>query len=104
MKYNVYGISPIRRDNQTNIYERITAQNTTLFQSYNKFDVQWANNFKEAVQGRADGQRLITASNSLVTNRHTFAHGKMPTATFHDIKNYYLDVVELIRIFDSVVC
>lgn len=69
-----------------------------------KFDTQWANNFKVAVQERADGQRLIAASNSLVTNRHTFAHGKMPTATFLDIKNYYSDVVELIRVFDSIVC
>lgn len=69
-----------------------------------KFDEQWANNFKSVVQGRTDGQRLIDASNSLVTNRHTFAHGSMPTATFLDIKNYYLDVVELIRIFDSIVC
>lgn len=70
----------------------------------NRFDIQWANDFKAAVQARSDGQRLIAASNSLVTNRHTFAHGKMPTATFRDIKNYYIDVVELIKIFDSIVC
>lgn len=47
---------------------------------------------------------LIDASNSLVTNRHNFAHGKMPTATFNDIKLYYFDVLELIKIFDSIVC
>ena len=48
--------------------------------------------------------KIIAASNSLATNRHDFAHGKTPTATFHDIKNYYFDVLELIKIFDSVVC
>jgi hypothetical protein len=69
----------------------------------NKFDVQWSNNFKTAVKGRGDGQKLIDASNSLVTNRHTFAHGKIPTATFLEIKQYYFDVVELIKIFDAIV-
>lgn len=68
-----------------------------------KFDTQWSDAFKSAVQSRQDGQQLIAASNSLVTNRHAFAHGKSPTATFLEIKQYYSDVVELIRIFDSIV-
>lgn len=68
-----------------------------------KFDTQWCDAFKSAVKSRQDGQQLIAASNSLVTNRHAFAHGKSPTATFLEIKQYYSDVVELIRIFDSIV-
>ena len=70
----------------------------------NKFDVEWATRFKEEVQSLSDSQRLISASNSLVTNRHAFAHGQNPTATFLDIKNYYQDVLRLIAIFDSIVC
>lgn len=69
-----------------------------------KFDHQWADNFKTAVNENPNGQRYITASNSLVTNRHYFAHGRTPTATFLDIKQYYTDVVELIHIFDTIVC
>lgn len=69
-----------------------------------KFDHQWASNFQTTVHGMSDGQRLIAASNSLVTNRHSFAHGQTPTATFLEIKQYYLDVVQLITVFDSIVC
>lgn len=69
-----------------------------------KFDEQWKKNFQRAVQARSDKDRLIAASNSLVTNRHSFAHGKNPTATFNEIKQYYLDVIELITIFDTIVC
>ena len=69
-----------------------------------KFDDQWSSNFQTAVHSRVDANRLIMSSNSLVTNRHLFAHGKAPTATFLDIKQYYFDVVELINIFDSIVC
>lgn len=69
-----------------------------------KFDDKWQKDFKAAVNSRTDKQKLIDASNSLVTNRHNFAHGKMPTATFNDIKLYYFDVLELIKIFDSIVC
>lgn len=69
----------------------------------NKFDRQWGDSFHAAVQGLDNGARLIDASNSLVTNRHNFAHGKAPTATFLEIKQYYLDVVQLITVFDSIV-
>lgn len=70
----------------------------------NKFDHQWGTNFQMAVKAHPDGQQLIAASNSLVANRHNFAHGKAPTATFLDIKQYYTDVVRLIHIFDAIVC
>ena len=54
----------------------------------NKFDTQWGTNFQMAVKA----------------NRHNFAHGKSPTATFLEIKQYYTDVVSLIQIFDTIVC
>lgn len=68
-----------------------------------KFDENWKRNFKNAVSQHPDSQRIISSANSLVTNRHQFAHGKTPTATFNDIKQYYTDALELIRIMDSVV-
>lgn len=68
-----------------------------------KFDDTWRTNFKNAVAQYPDSQRIISSANSLVTNRHQFAHGKTPIATFNDIKQYYTDALELIRIMDSVV-
>lgn len=68
-----------------------------------KFDDSWRNNFKSLVQQHANSQRIISASNSLVANRHLFAHGKAPTASFNDILQYYQDTLELIQILDTVV-
>lgn len=68
-----------------------------------QFDSAWGTTFKNKINGRSDGQQLIDASNSLVNNRHSFAHGKEPTATFSDIKQYYLKMLDLIAEFDSVV-
>lgn len=68
-----------------------------------KFDDTWARNFKRAVNALPNKQRLIDAAKSLVTNRHLFAHGKMTTASFSDIRQYYNDTLILINIFDSIV-
>ena len=68
-----------------------------------KFDKAWADKFKTTVAANSDGKKMIDASNSLVENRHGFAHGRNPTATFIEIKQYYLDVLQLITIFDSIV-
>lgn len=81
----------------------MSAKYENMKQLLGKFDEQWKKNFQESVNARSDKDKLINASNSLVTNRHLFAHGKPPTATFLEIKQYYLDVVELIGVFDSIV-
>lgn len=69
-----------------------------------KFDEQWKKDFQNAVGSASNKNQMIDASNSLVNNRNTFAHGKSPTATFLEIKQYYADVVQLIQIFDDIVC
>lgn len=68
-----------------------------------KFDEQWKKGFQQAVKDSPDKDRLIDAAKSLVTNRHSFAHGKSPTATFLEIRQYYADITVLIHIFDSIV-
>lgn len=68
-----------------------------------KFDVEWSKDFKKSVEVLPDKNRLIQASNSLVTNRHSFAHGREPTATFGEIKQYYHDVLILIDELDLAV-
>lgn len=81
----------------------MSAKYEMMMKLLGEFDDQWKRDFKNAVEVRTDGARLKSASESLVTNRHYFAHGRPPTATFLDIKQYYVDVVELIRVFDSIV-
>ena len=69
-----------------------------------QFDNTWRDNFRVSVSADPDKNRIIAASNSLVRNRHDFAHGRRPTATFLEIKAYYQDILRLIYIFDSIVC
>ncbi|MBO4935001.1 MAG: hypothetical protein J5441_07560 [Clostridia bacterium] len=98
-------------DSRVDTYIDSTVRNGSMSAKYEemckllgRFDTVWCNNFKNAVKSNPDSQRIVAASNSLVTNRHSFAHGKNPTATFSDIKQYYQDIVNLINIFDSIVC
>ena len=67
------------------------------------FDPQWDSSFNNSVQLHYDGQRMISSIKSLVNNRHLFAHGRPPTATFNDIKQYYSDAVTLIQLLDQAV-
>lgn len=68
-----------------------------------KFDDNWKSAFKQAVTQHPQRYQIIESANSLVRNRHTFAHGRVPTATFSDIVNYYNDTLQLINMFDGVV-
>lgn len=68
-----------------------------------KFDDNWAQSFKAKISVRSDGAQLIQSSKSLVANRHAFAHGSEPTATFNDIKRYYSEVLMMIYELDSVI-
>lgn len=85
-------------------YGQMSAKYEQMCNLLKRFDVTWCSSFKSAVANNTNGQRMISASNSLVTNRHSFAHGNNPTATFNDIKQYFQDVIDLIKIFDSIVC
>ena len=52
-----------------------------------KFDPQWSSTFSNLVTVQTtDGQRLISASNSLVANRHQFAHGRQPRIMAFSLK------------------
>jgi len=69
----------------------------------NKFDDQWNTNFKAAINSHADKNRLINSIDSLVTNRHEFAHGKNPNVSFASIKSYFEDSVIVLKILDQCV-
>lgn len=68
-----------------------------------KFDQTWKDTFKQNVQQNPDGQRIIQSAESLVKNRHRFAHGHNPTATFGEIQRYFNDALQLVIILDQIV-
>lgn len=67
------------------------------------FDDQWAKDFKQSIECHTNKNKFLDSINSLVTNRHQFAHGNNSLVSFNDILQYYCDSVEVLRILDSVV-
>lgn len=67
------------------------------------FDEKWKETFKQGVSARAEKDRLRDSAESLVNNRHAFAHGANTTISFQDVKAYYFDTLELIKEFDNSV-
>ena len=95
---------------QIHTYIEKTVRNSHVSATYDnmsgllgKFDSNWQKSFKTSIKNRSDGQRLIASANSLVTNRHLFAHGQSPTATFNDIYQYYRDTLILVNELDLIV-
>lgn len=68
-----------------------------------KFDDKWTKAFKQNIEDHPNKNKIIDSINSLVNNRHQFAHGKNPTVSFKEIQNYYSDSVEVLNILDAVV-
>ena len=64
----------------------MSAKHDQMCNLIGRFDSDWCKDFKSVVNADPNGQKMIAASNSLVTNRHNFAHGKSPTAIFMDSK------------------
>lgn len=76
---------------------------TNIIDMLGWFDDKWKKEFQVQVKGDVNRERLIDSSNSLVNNRHNFAHGRLTTVTIGDIVRYFDDVVVLIEYLDSVV-
>lgn len=98
------------KNSRIDTYLDATIRKGSMSPSYNnmmkllgQFDDQWKKDFQNTINARNDRDKLIKASDSLVNNRHSFAHGRSVSASFQQIKQYYEDVVELIRVFDSIV-
>jgi hypothetical protein len=68
-----------------------------------KFDLNWNTSFKNKIRDHANSERIKDSLDSLNNARNSFAHGGTPTSTFENIKNYFIDTVEIIKILDEVV-
>lgn len=67
------------------------------------FDDNWTTQFNASLNAHADKNRLTTSLDSLNTNRNTFAHGQNCNVSFADVKAYFNDSAEIIKMVDAVV-
>lgn len=68
-----------------------------------KFDVDWNSKFKEKLKLHEHTERIKSSLDSLNNARNSFAHGKNPTSSFENVRTYFNDTVEIIKILDDVV-
>ncbi len=68
-----------------------------------KFDSGWNTAFKNKIREHANSERIKDSLDSLNNARNSFAHGGTPTSSFENIKNYFNDTIEIIKILDEVV-
>lgn len=68
----------------------------------NDFDSKWNSEFKNAVNSMPHHERITSSLDSLNKNRNNFAHGKNPTASFTEIRNYFNDAIKIIAAMDSI--
>ena len=67
------------------------------------FDESWRDSFNSTLDLHPSKEQLKQSLSSLNNNRNNFAHGQICDASFADIKSYFLDSVEIIKMVDSVV-
>lgn len=67
------------------------------------FDDTWNQSFSNSFKCHPHKNRLESSLSSLNSNRNNFAHGQNSSASFSDIKGYFLDAVEIIKMVDAAV-
>lgn len=68
-----------------------------------KFDEKWNEDFKNELSKIENSKRIQDSLDSLNNARNDFAHGGNPTPSFDNIRDYFNDVIEVIKIIDRVV-
>lgn len=68
-----------------------------------KFDITWNDLFKEKLNSHENTQRIKTSLDSLNSARNSFAHGQTPPSSFENIRTYFEDTVEVLKILDDIV-
>lgn len=99
------GLSP-KMTNFLNVKLRDNSSNPSyqnILRTLKDFDDIWHNSFKQLVNSHPDKDRILRSLDSLNENRNSFAHGKNPTASILDIKQYYQDSLEILYQLDQAV-
>ena len=72
-------------------------------QSLSKFDHNWCKEFNKLLNAEIKAEKIKSSLKSLNKLRNTFAHGGHITASFRDVKEYFVDSCEIIEKIDYVV-
>jgi hypothetical protein len=74
-----------------------------IHKSLNNFDEGWSSNFKKSLEKLPNKAKVTDSLQSLNEARNTFAHGGHPSSSFDNVRTYFEDSVEIIKILDGVV-
>lgn len=64
------------------------------------FSKEWQGQFERYIQ---DNQQLKSSLDSVITNRHSIAHGQNVSLTLKSVKQYYDDIKKVIAELDKII-
>jgi hypothetical protein len=85
---------------------RDSSKNPTLDNMHKllkSFDDNWNKKFSSSLSSRPDLNRITASLGSLNSNRNAIAHGQNCIVSFGDVRQYYNDSVEIIKLLDAAV-
>lgn len=65
-----------------------------------QFSQEWQSDFEELIKNK---QQLKSSLDSLITNRHSIAHGQHASLTLKMVRQYYEDVKTVIKELDCII-
>lgn len=78
--------------------ERFTSANrANIAAVLRRFDESWTSQFEERMTGSLPG-----SLNSVISNRHRIAHGDDVSLSYVRMKDFYVDVVEVVKIIGDI--
>lgn len=69
----------------------------------NRFDTNWNSDFKLKLKEHPKSKQIRDSLESLNKARNTFAHGGNVNQSFDNIRDYFNDSVEIIKLLDEIV-
>lgn len=68
-----------------------------------RFDPRWNDYFRENLNSHSHSNKIQDSLDSLNNARNTFAHGGTPTSSFENVREYFNDCIEILKIIDEAV-
>ena len=70
-----------------------------------KFDTQWADDFRERIKQKSNiTDEIKNSIDTVITNRHKIAHGGNVGITYANIQKHYNNAKDAIRILEDIIC
>jgi hypothetical protein len=93
----------VRYINTTFRFSSINPTKDNICKCLSRFDKAWNENFKKELVNHPHHSKIEDSLKSLNNARNDFAHGGHPTTSFDNVKEYFSDSVEIIKILDDIV-